>query len=320
MSNSSNKHGRAYEYAVINALSERVKDKVAPEIVENSSLEANKNAWDKIKPEEKKTYIVSSQAAMDTLVDLEPLLENDSFLGSLILEFQTDQQGVKGDVRDIVITREKLDWEIGLSVKHNHAAIKHSRLAKDLDFGKAWYDIPCSTVYWDEIKPVFDRLDAEKSKNAKWDDIKDKHESVYLPLLQAFIKEIELVNEKDPTFTTRLFAYLVGLKDYYKIISKDNAKVTLIESFNMNSTLNQDATEKKAAIVTPAVILPTELIAIKLRNNSKTTVDMYMDGGWQFSFRLHSASSKVETSLKFDINFQALPPEVMTFKITWAKE
>ena len=88
----------------------------------------------------------------------------------------------------------------------------------------------------------------------------------------------------------------------------------------MNSTLNQDATEKKAAIVTPAVILPTELIAIKLRNNSKTTVDMYMDGGWQFSFRLHNASSKVETSLKFDINFQALPPEVMTFKIAWAKE
>ena len=108
-------------------------------------------------------------------------------------------------------------------------------------------------------------------------------------------------------------------EDYYKIISKDSDKVTLIETFNMNATLNRDAAEKKAALVTPQIVIPSELIAIRLRKGSKTTVDMYMDGGWQFSFRLHNASTKVEPSLKFNINFQGLPPEVMTYKISWNK-
>lgn len=318
MTNSSNTKGRAYEYAVMQSIKDKVTGKVQPRIVENSSFEANANAWDKLKPEDQKIYIVSSNAAMDTLTDLEPLMENDAFLGDLILAFQKDTQGIKGDVRDIVITREKLDWEIGLSVKHNHSAIKHSRLSKDLDFGNSWYDIPCSDEYWKKIEPIFEFLEAEKQKGTCWRDLQSKEEQVYVPLLNAFVSEIERANKEDSSFIERLFAYLVGLKDYYKIISKDADKVTLIESFNMNATLNKDAEEKKAATVIPQIVMPTELVAIKLRNGSKTTVDMYMDGGWQFSFRLHNASSKVETSLKFDINFQGLPPEVMTFKIAWS--
>lgn len=312
--------GRAYEYAVIQSIKNKVTGKVEPSIVENSSLEANTRAWNSLAPEDQKIYIVSSSAAMDTLTDLEPLLENDAFLGDLILAFQSDTQGIKGDVRDIVITREKLEWEIGLSVKHNHSAIKHSRLSKDLDFGANWYGIPCSDSYWSKVKPIFEFLEIEKNKKTLWRELESKENQVYVPLLNAFVDEVERANAEDPSFIERLFAYLVGLKDYYKIISKDSDKVTLIESFNMNATLNRDATEKKAATVIPQIVLPTELVAIKLRKGSKTTVDMYMDGGWQFSFRLHNASSKVETSLKFDINFQGLPPEVMTFKIAWNKQ
>ena len=319
MPNSSNTKGRAYEYAVIQSLKDKVTGKVEPKIIENSSLQANARAWNSLEPEDQKIYIVSSNAAMDTLIDFEPLLENDAFLGNLILAFQNDTQGIKGDVRDIVITREKLDWEIGLSVKHNHSAIKHSRLAKDLDFGKNWYDISCSDEYWKKVEPIFTFLEVETQKGTCWRDLESKEEQVYIPVLSAFVEEIERANKKDASFIERLFAYLFGLKDYYKIISKDSDKVTLIESFNMNATLNRDATEKKAALVTPQIVIPSELIAIRLRKGSKTTVDMYMDGGWQFSFRLHNASTKVEPSLKFDINFQGLPPEVMTYKISWNK-
>ncbi len=169
------------------------------------------------------------------------------------------------------------------------------------------------------MQPIFEFLQAEKEKKTFWRDLASKEEQVYMPLLEAFIEEIKRSNIIDSSFITRLFAYLVGLKDYYKIISLDSEHVTLIESFNMHSTLNRDSSNKKAVIVTPKIVMPTELVAIKLRKGSKTTVDMYMDGGWQFSFRLHNASSRVETSLKFDINFQGLPPEVMTFKIGWKK-
>lgn len=62
----------------------------------------------------------------------------------LFLKIQTDNEGKEGDVRDIVIARKDVKWEIGLSLKHNHFAVKHSRLAKGLDFGNKWFGIPCS--------------------------------------------------------------------------------------------------------------------------------------------------------------------------------
>ena len=108
----------------------------------------------------------------------------------LTLEFQKDGAGVKGDVRDIVIRREDIEWEIGLSIKHNHDAVKHSRLSHKLDFGKEWFDMPCSDAYWDAVQPIFDMLKNEKDNGSRWSEINDKDEVVYVPLLQAFMDEV----------------------------------------------------------------------------------------------------------------------------------
>ena len=42
--------------------------------------------------------------------------------------------------------------------KHNHFAVKHSRLSPSIDFGEKWYGISCSKSYWDAITPIFDYL------------------------------------------------------------------------------------------------------------------------------------------------------------------
>ena len=39
---------------------------------------------------------------------------------------------------------------------------------------------------------------------------------------------------------------------------------------------------------------------------------MILDEGWQISFRIHNASLKLETSLKFDINLIGNPPILFT--------
>ena len=62
------------------------------------------------------------------------IVENSSLVAN-----EKDGQGVKGDVRDIVIKRKNIEWEIGLSIKHNHDAVKHSRLSHKLDFGNEWF-------------------------------------------------------------------------------------------------------------------------------------------------------------------------------------
>ncbi len=135
MSVNSNNQGRAYEYAWMTALLELLKPLRKTDVVYNSSYEANERAWNAISQEKQKLYTTSANAAANTIVELEPMMDENS-VDTLLLEFQKDEAGENGDVRDIVIHRDDIDWEIGLSIKHNHDAVKHSRLSHVLDFGK----------------------------------------------------------------------------------------------------------------------------------------------------------------------------------------
>ncbi len=173
MTNNSNSLGRAYEYACIIQLAKKISLFRKVKVSKNSSFLVCKNAWENINTSYHKKFMDSAGSAVETLFELEPLiLENDNDVLELIL--QRDVEGEIGDVRDCVILRRNIEWEIGLSIKHNHFAVKHSRLAKNLDFGDRWFGMPCSKKYWDEIKPIFDYLETEKNKKSRWGDLPNK--------------------------------------------------------------------------------------------------------------------------------------------------
>ena len=316
LSTRSNDQGRAYEYAWINVLNEELKKHRSASIINNSSLEANKRAWDSMTEEMKQLFIASAEAAVDTVLELEPrLVEDDK--DELILEAKKDNAGTSGDVRDIVIKRDKINWEVGLSIKHNHEAVKHSRLSYKLDFGKEWFGLPCSDYYWSAVTPIFDRLKEEKEKGTNWSEITDKEDTIYIPLLQAFIDEVSRAYDTDPLIPRKMVEYLIGIEDYYKIVSQDNKHLTLIRSFNIHDTLNKPSKFKVSAISIPIVQLPSELIALKFKTGSSNTIEMYLNNGWQLSFRIHNASTKVEPSLKFDIQFIGAPASIITISCKW---
>lgn len=316
MSTKSNDQGRAYEYAWIETLYKALNDYRNTRIIENSSLEANQKAWNSIPDSIREILSESANAAVETVIELEPrMIENDP--DELLLELKKDEAGEIGDVRDIVIRRSEIDWEIGLSIKHNHEAIKHSRLSHRLNFGKEWYSLPCSQEYWDEIEPIFNMLKEAKANNIKWSEIEDKGRTVYIPLLQAFMNEIKRAYAQDPNMPFNMVEYLIGVKDYYKIVSHDSKRLTMIHSFNIHNTLNKPSKIKISAISVPVVELPTELIAIKLKTNSDNTVEMYLNNGWQLSFRIHSASTIVEPSLKFDVQFIGMPISILNIECKW---
>lgn len=206
------------------------------------------------------------------------MAEDDN--NELTIEFQNDGHGVKGDVRDIVIKRKEQEWEFGLSIKHNHEAVKHSRLSHKLDFGSEWFGCPCSDEYWDNVKPIFDNLKKKKSEGIKWSEIDDKSQKVYIPLLQAFIDEINRTNKQDKTIPRKMIEYLIGVDDYYKIVSRDSKRLTMVHTFNMHGTLNKPAKNKISAITVSIVNLPTRLVALEFKPNSDNTVEMYLDKGW----------------------------------------
>lgn len=317
MGTKSNNQGRAYEYAWIKTLYKALHELRRTRIVENSSLHANKRAWETMDEEMQEIFMISAHSAIDIMFEMEPKLAEDDG-DELTLEFQKDGAGIKGDVRDIVIKRQNIHWEIGLSIKHNHDAVKHSRLSHKLDFGKEWYGIPCSEDYWDAVNPIFNMLKKKKENGSRWSEIGDKKQNVYIPLLQAFMDEINRAYKQDETMPRKMIEYLIGVKDYYKIVSKDSKCLTLIHTFNIHDTLNKPSKTKVSEIPVPVIELPTRMVALEFKPRSKNTVEMYLDNGWQLGFRIHSAKSTVEPSLKFDVQFIGMPPSVLNMKCEWS--
>lgn len=309
MSSKSNDQGRAYEYICLHTLNNAIGRIRNSEIEKNSCYEAAEHAWNTLSGAEKALYTLSAKSTIDTIFALEPnIIEKENDV--LKLYIQSDEHGEVADVRDIIIQRKDIVWEIGLSIKHNHMAVKHSRLGKVLDFGEKWYGIKCSDDYWIEVKPIFDFLDVEKSKGTYFRNLNSKEDDVYVPLLNAFMREVKKQVENDSSIPRKLVEYLLSKYDFYKVISIDSQRITTIQSFNMYGTLNLPSKTQTPTLEVPVIDLPTSLLYIGFKPKSKTTVIMSFDNGWQFSFRIHNAKDIVESSLKFDIQIAGIPADV----------
>lgn len=309
MSSASNDQGRAYEYICLLSLQSAIGKIRRAEIIINSSYHAAQNAWNTLSASEQTLYSLSAKSTIDTIFALEPnIVENGDDLLSLYI--QSDKHGEEADVRDIIIERKDIIWEIGLSIKHNHMAVKHSRIAKSLDFGLKWYDIPCSSAYWNDVKSTFDFLEREKAKGTYFRDLRSKEDDVYVPLLNAFVKEVSSQVNANKNVPRRMVEYLLSKYDFYKVISIDSKRITTIQSFNMYGTLNLPSRVSQPSIKVPVINLPTTLLHIGFKPGSKTTVIMCFDNGWQFSFRIHNAKDKIEPSLKFDVQIVGIPADV----------
>ena len=315
MSVKSNNQGRAYEFACLNTLHEEISKYRVSKIEKNSTYEAAQRAWNTLEESEKNIYRISALAGTNTILELEPLILDDGE-GELELKLQSDDNGEDGDVRDVLIIRKDIEWEIGISVKHNHFAVKHSRLSKGLDFGKKWYGIECSDKYWSDIKPIFNYLDVEKAKQNLWKDLPNKEDDVYKPLLIAFKEELDRQNEF-ANIAKMLVEYLLGEFDFYKVISIDSKRTTQVQSYNLRGTLNQDGKKRKRSIKLPVASLPTRIVNLEFKPDSNNTLELYLDRGWQFTFRIHNASSKVESSLKFDIQIIGMPTSIVSIDCKW---
>ena len=219
MSSKSNDHGRAFEYACIIELKNRIAVK-RPVTVDEESVMAARRAWKTQSNTEQQTYLRAADAFIDTLFSAEPLiLECDGDNDIVVLSINKDSDAEGGDVRDIVITRNIIRWDIGLSMKHNHFAAKHSRLSSKIDFGAKWYGLPCNENYWNTIKPIFARLQSLKEEKVAWHDMTDKEDTVYFPIVEAFIKEMYRAYKADNTIPARLISYLLGIRDFYKVVA-----------------------------------------------------------------------------------------------------
>lgn len=260
----------------------------------------------------------SAIAGMEAIIEMEPKIIEDG-KDKLTVLLQPDNVAKGGDIRDVLIIRRSIEWEIGISVKHNHAALKHSRLSLKLDFGKVWFGINCNASYINEIDPIFSKLKIFKDNGKLWSEIPNKFDTIYVPVLNAFKKEFDSLykNHKNEV-TEKLIMYLLGSngKDYYKMIHYKNHK-TRIQPFNIFGTLNHETTRKKSKIIFGKLLLPTKIIDLSFKDDLKTTLSLTMNNGWAISFRIHSAETHVIPSLKFDIQLEGQPADIYYHDVIW---
>ena len=304
-------NGKAFEYACINSLYIYLSPDQDVNIENTPQLDTAYQAFLATSESMRNKLIRAANAATRVIKQLEPQLEYPNKNKPLYLSIQADAQGRIGDVRDILCIRKQNEWEIGLSCKHNHRAVKHSRLSATIDFGTEWFDIPCSKEYFSDITPLFDELRNTRDNSggtAKWSDIENKNEKFYVPVLRAFINELKrLDNANTLAIPEKLIRYLVGKNDFYKVITEDARKITRIEAINISGTLNRPSEGKQSIVNVTKLKLPTRFHNIDFKPNSETTIEVVCDEGWTVSMRIHNASSRVEPSLKFDVNLISLP-------------
>jgi hypothetical protein len=307
--------GKAFEYSILKEFKEKLDNLTNVEIIVNHALKTAKQCFESFTKEEQGRYLLTASFAVNFLMDIEPRLSNDVGVNDILqLEILTDYQGQLGDVRDILVIRLLQKWEIGVSAKNNHKAIKHSRLSNDIDFGEKWLGIKCSKTYFNEISPIFNPLKEIKTKSnskQKWTTLTNKEDDIYIPILNAFKKELNRIYATAPKeVASGLIEYLVGTKDFYKVIKGNNS--VEIQAYNLHGTLNLSFNEIEPKFKTPKISLPNQIIDISFKNNSKTTLIVTFNNDWKLSFRIHNASSRIEPSLKFDINLLKAPNSLFT--------
>ncbi len=313
MSDKSNNQGRAYEYAWCLALEQKLSVFKKVVVDKQNGFNACYRAYESLEKSLQERYLESAKQGVLLLLDCEPLLSEviGSSQNEITLSLQKDKLGEMGDVRDILIYFDR--FCIGLSIKHNHDAIKHSRLSKDLDFGEKWLGVGVSQNYKDTIKPLFEKLENAKKEGMLWRDFPNKEQEIYAPLLQAFKKEVLRIDEnKKNKVPQKMVEYLLGKYDFYKAILLEREQKTKLEAYHFHNTLNRSVKNKPKRII-PLSKLPTRMIYFDFKPKSFNTLELVLDEGWSFSLRIHNASSRVEPSLKFDIKLLSKPESVAVF-------
>lgn len=177
----------------------------------------------------------------------------------------------------MLITRPGSDWEIGFSAKNQNSAVKHPRLSDTINFGQDWFATSCSPQYMGAVRETFgiirDMLvQGKKSGYAlQWNEIQRKEDKFYTPILDAFEDEMtRLFEQKGGGIPYRLLGYLLGRKDFYKIMKYD--KYVNIQGYNRSGTLDMPSSLRCAQNRIPRLKSPSRIVDIEREGKNRCII------------------------------------------------
>ncbi|MCY4353117.1 MAG: HaeIII family restriction endonuclease [Gemmatimonadetes bacterium] len=298
-------HGKAFEYCVAVELAQAAQ----AELDDTEAVANCRKHYDSLAESSKSEDIQARmQLAARGGAKFLQKHEHRNMKKANLVKIQPDAAGKKGDVRDILLCHEQTIL-FGISAKHKHHGVKHSRLSATNDFGQKWSGFAVSDKYWSDVRKIFGtlkQLKKESNNTALFKEIENVKQTVYLPIIIAFEDELKrLIENHGKQFSRNMFHYLIGKNDFYKLV-QINKRAGSITSFNLNGSL---AWGKKWS-------MPMGIENIKRNGFNKLIVTF--DGGWTLSFRLHSGDGPVVPTLKFDVNFIGMAAGIMSHTFSFA--
>lgn len=159
--------GKGFEYACLITYYNKLKSLGTNVFINNNTtVKTVEYFFSQLDDDSQKRLLIAADVSVKTLINAEPNLSHGD--ENIELTILKDKSGADGDVRDIIFLKNQTGWEIDISCKHNHHALKHSRLSKTIDFGQKWFGIPVSQTYYDNISGRFLRIKRKKCINLFW--------------------------------------------------------------------------------------------------------------------------------------------------------
>lgn len=314
------KSGKSFEYALAVAIYDKINNGQKITIKKDNPYKNAEKYFESYSKGEQENYLKAARAAIKHIVKLEPRLENPVNDEGITISIQSNQKGVHGDIRDVLMVRAKNSWEVGFSAKNQNNAVKHSRLSDCIDFGKKWVGVNCSEEYMEKVGVIFGKIrklireNKERNHDLLWSEIPTKTSEYYVPTLEAFENELCKLIKNNKKIPSSLLEYMIGKNDFYKIM-KYNKGTVKIQGYNLHETLNMPSDSINPQNRISKLKFPTKIINIQREDDNKKII--IFDKGWQISFRIHNAASKAEPSLKFDIKLVGVPPDLYSHEESW---
>ena len=176
--------GNALEYAV----AARIVDIADAELQNSTIAQTSRRDYESVSADVRGQLDNAADKSVAHLFLLESLARK----GVREVRMQPDAVGQKGDPRDLVLMLKLENSDIGISIKLNNAVAKNSRLQRTAPTFCDKWNLGCthSDLYQQRIASVFDAVDSEKEKGVcNWNEINDKDEKVYAPIINAFADE-----------------------------------------------------------------------------------------------------------------------------------
>ncbi|MFK4356501.1 HaeIII family restriction endonuclease [Bacillus sp. RC92] len=290
--------GYGFEYAMI----ERAASILGGQIASDTETWVNENGllkYNRLSDDVQQSMTQAAERIANFLNEYEPWIQRDT---TFIEHIKTLAGST--DVSDVRISSE--NKSIGVSLKSNHDAVKHPRVSPTIDVARQWLNIDTDQQYMSDVQQVFREFDEyrQQQEYTRFNEMsnEEKNHFLYRPISEKFSELlIRSFNGEQGTIAVQnILQYLIGDQDFYKAKADFRRREIKIEAFDFRGTLGTNR----------RLLAPTRCLEVQIiqgRSGMHNYINMNFDRGWEVQMRLHTADSRINNSLKWDVQFVGTP-------------